>query len=37
MEKPAFPFDGRNILDHRALHEIGFGVFPIGRQARRHV
>jgi UDPglucose 6-dehydrogenase len=36
MEKPAFVFDGRNILDHRALFEIGFNVFPIGKMALRH-
>ena len=33
MAKPAFLFDGRNILDHEALHEIGFNVFPIGKPA----
>jgi UDPglucose 6-dehydrogenase len=37
MEKPAFVFDGRNILDHRALYEIGFNVFPIGRVPLRHI
>ena len=37
MEKPAFVFDGRNLLDHRALHDIGFNVFPIGRPALKHV
>ncbi|MBN1877521.1 MAG: UDP-glucose 6-dehydrogenase [Anaerolineae bacterium] len=31
MEKPAFIFDGRNILNHQALYEIGFNVFPVGR------
>jgi UDPglucose 6-dehydrogenase len=31
MHKPAFVFDGRNILDHRRLFEIGFNVFPIGK------
>jgi UDPglucose 6-dehydrogenase len=36
MEKPAFIFDGRNILDHRKLHEIGFNVFPIGSPALKH-
>lgn len=30
MVKPAFVFDGRNILDHRSLFELGFHVFPIG-------
>ena len=32
MAKPAFIFDGRNILDHRALHRIGFNVFSIGKR-----
>ncbi|MDD5673534.1 MAG: nucleotide sugar dehydrogenase [Chitinivibrionales bacterium] len=36
MEKPAFVFDGRNILDHAALFEIGFNVFPIGKGALKH-
>jgi len=31
MVKPAFIFDGRNILDHRALHELGFNVYAIGK------
>jgi UDPglucose 6-dehydrogenase len=31
MEKPAFVFDGRNILDHAALFSLGFSVFPIGQ------
>jgi UDPglucose 6-dehydrogenase len=30
MEKPAFVFDGRNILDHKALYKIGFNVYPLG-------
>ncbi len=30
MEKPAFIFDGRNILDHKKLFEIGFNVYPLG-------
>lgn len=33
MPKPAFVFDGRNILPHRKLREIGFRVFPIGKSA----
>ncbi len=36
MEKPAFVFDGRNILDHEALHAIGFNVFPIGKPPLKH-
>ena len=36
MEKPAFLFDGRNILDHDTLFEIGFSVFRIGRPSLRH-
>lgn len=31
MRKPAFVFDGRLILDHRALHAIGFNVDIIGK------
>ena len=37
MEKPAFVFDGRNLLDHQALHRIGFNVFPIGKPALTHL
>ena len=36
MAKPAFIFDGRNILDHKRLYEIGFNVFPIGKPALTH-
>lgn len=31
MSKPAFIFDGRNILDHEKLREIGFEVHAIGK------
>jgi UDPglucose 6-dehydrogenase len=31
MAKPAAIFDGRNILDHKQLHEIGFNVYAIGK------
>jgi len=31
MAKPAFVFDGRNILDHNKLREIGFEVYAIGK------
>lgn len=31
MSKPAFLFDGRNILDHAALRKIGFEVYAIGK------
>lgn len=31
MAKPAFVFDGRNILDHDGLREIGFEVHAIGK------
>jgi UDPglucose 6-dehydrogenase len=37
MVKPAFVFDGRNILDHDALYEIGFNVFRTGKTPLRHV
>jgi UDPglucose 6-dehydrogenase len=36
MTKPAFIFDGRNILDHNRLYAIGFSVFPIGKSALTH-
>jgi UDPglucose 6-dehydrogenase len=36
MEKPAFMFDGRNILDHQRLFQIGFNVFPIGSPPLKH-
>lgn len=29
--KPAFVFDGRNILNRKLLEDIGFGVFSIGK------
>lgn len=31
MMKPAFLFDGRNVLDHEKLRAIGFKVYAIGR------
>jgi UDPglucose 6-dehydrogenase len=31
MAKPAFVFDGRNVLDHDALRKIGFEVHAIGK------
>jgi len=31
MVKPAFLFDGRNLLDPKQLYEIGFNVYPIGK------
>jgi UDPglucose 6-dehydrogenase len=36
MAKPAFIFDGRNILDHSRLYEIGFNVYAIGQPPRVH-
>ncbi|PCJ15846.1 MAG: UDP-glucose 6-dehydrogenase [Candidatus Cloacimonadota bacterium] len=33
MVKPAFLFDGRNILDHQEIHKVGFNVYPIGKEA----
>ena len=35
MLKPAFVFDGRMILDHRALQDIGFHVETIGKRLSR--
>lgn len=36
MVKPAFIFDGRNILDQHRLFNIGFNVYAIGKPARVH-
>jgi len=36
MIKPAFIFDGRNILEHKRLFDIGFNVFPIGKPPLTH-
>jgi UDPglucose 6-dehydrogenase len=36
MVQPAFVFDGRNILDHRALHDLGYNVYAIGKPPRTH-
>lgn len=37
MLKPAFLFDGRNILDHDKLHNIGFEVYSIGKGRKTHL
>ena len=31
MQRPAFVFDGRNILDHEHLRELGFIVYALGK------
>lgn len=31
MVQPAFIFDGRNILDHKKLFDLGFNVFAVGK------
>ncbi len=36
MVKPAFIFDGRNILDHNKLFEMGFNVLAIGKPPQLH-
>jgi UDPglucose 6-dehydrogenase len=36
MLKPAFLFDGRNIIDHKKCFAIGFNVYPIGKPALSH-
>jgi UDPglucose 6-dehydrogenase len=36
MKKPAFIFDGRNILDSHKLFDLGFNVFPIGSIPLKH-
>lgn len=35
MLKPAFLFDGRLIVDHKKLMEIGFNVVAIGKRLTR--
>jgi UDPglucose 6-dehydrogenase len=37
MVQPAFLFDGRNHLDHQALHETGFNVYSIGKAPLKHI
>ena len=37
MNKPAFLFDGRNIVNHQELYEIGFNVYPIGKGQLSHL
>jgi UDPglucose 6-dehydrogenase len=37
MVKPAFIFDGRNVIDHQRCFDIGFNVFPIGRPPLTHL
>ena len=37
MQKPAFLFDGRNMLDHNALFEMGFEVYSIGKGRKSHL
>ncbi len=36
MKKPAFIFDGRNILNHEELYKIGFNVYPLGKTQLSH-
>jgi len=36
MVHPAFIFDGRNILDHQALFDMGFNVHAIGKVPKQH-
>jgi len=37
MQKPAFLFDGRNMLDHNALYDMGFEVYSIGKGYKSHL
>jgi UDPglucose 6-dehydrogenase len=36
MEKPAFIFDGRNIVDRQKCFDIGFNVYSIGAAPLKH-
>ena len=33
MNKPAFIFDGRNIVDAQELYDLGFNVYPLGKKS----
>jgi UDPglucose 6-dehydrogenase len=37
MNKPAFLFDGRNILDHQRCFNFGFNVYAIGKPPLTHL
>lgn len=37
MVQPAFLFDGRNLLNHADLFEIGFNVYSIGKRPLSHL
>jgi UDPglucose 6-dehydrogenase len=37
MVRPAFLFDGRNVLDHAAIHAKGFNVYAIGKAPLSHL
>jgi UDPglucose 6-dehydrogenase len=34
MQKPAFAFDGRDVMPHAAMRQIGFEVHAIGKPQR---
>jgi UDPglucose 6-dehydrogenase len=36
MVHPPFIFDGRNILNHDVLYQLGFNVFAVGKAPRKH-
>ena len=36
MARLVFIFDGRNILDHKKLFEMGFNVFAVGKAPFKH-
>ena len=35
MQKPAFLFDGRNILDHESLQGLGYEVWAVGKSLEK--
>lgn len=37
MVKPAYLFDGRNIIDHQECFATGFNVYPIGKPSLTHL
>lgn len=37
MRQPAFLFDGRNCVNHAALHRLGFNVYAVGKPPLSHL
>jgi len=37
MSKPAFLFDGRNVVDMKLMEEIGFEAYAIGKPSKESI